>query len=81
MAVDDVWCPLEFLYCLEYSAGIEDGSFAVVFVFFAFFVGYDASLVEVVIVVDEVYLHACRGQRCYLDDEWVVGVIDDEVHA
>lgn len=37
--------------------------------------------VEVVIVVDEVYLHTCRLDRGNLDDERVIGIVNDEVHA
>ena len=36
---------------------------------------------EVFLVVDEVDLHACRGDGAYLDDELVVAIVDDEVHA
>ena len=37
--------------------------------------------VEVVVVVDEVYLQA-RGLECgYLDDEGMVRIVDDDVHS
>ena len=81
MAVDDVGTPTQFLHRFQYAAGIEDGTGIIVFILFTIFVCYLQAVLKVVIVVDEVYLHTCRLDRGNLDDERVIGIVNDEVHA
>ena len=78
MADDDIWAPTEFLQRFEHAAGIEDGAFSIVFIFLSVFVGHEA-LVEVVVVVDEVNLHACNLDGGHFDDERMVSVVNHDV--
>ena len=38
-------------------------------------------MLEVVIVVNEIYLHARGLQGRHFDDELMVGIVDDDIHA
>ena len=73
--------PAQFLDRLQHAAGEKDGPFVVVGEFRTFAVGQHGLAREIVVVVDEIDLHARRGDRGDLDDELVVVVVDDEVHA
>ena len=81
MAVYDFRAPTQFLYCLKNAACKEDGALVVVAVVVAIGVAGHLTIVEIVVVVNEIDLHSGRLQRCHLDDERVVCVIDDKVHA
>ena len=79
--MDHVRCPSELLDCLEDTPCEEYGSFAVVLEEFTIFVIVDLLSVEVVLVVDEIYLHSCCRDRCHLDNKRSVHIIDDNVHS
>ena len=36
---------------------------------------------EEIVVVDEIDLHASRLDGCYLDDQRVISVVDDQIHS
>mgnify|MGYP003489659318 CR=1 FL=1 len=55
--------------------------FGVVRILFAVFIVEHLPFVEVVIVVDEVNLHACGLYACHLDDERMVRIVDDDVQS
>ena len=60
----------------------EDGAIVVVLAELAVLVEYHVFLFgEEVIVIDEVDLHSGFLDRGDLDDQGVVGVVDDEVHS
>ena len=73
--------PAQLLHRLQHTPCIEDGPERIVLVLLPLLVCHGKTLVEEVLVVDEIHLHACRGNGRHLDDERVVSVIDDEVHA
>ena len=80
--VYEVGDPSEFLSGFECASGEEYGSFVVVGEeFVGVWVGDGAFTAEEVVVVDEVDLHACGLYACDLDEEWVVGVVDNDVEA
>ena len=81
MAVNDVGSPAQFLYRFEYAACIEDCAFGVVCILITVFIVKHLPLVEVVVVVDEVYLHACGLNACHFDDERMVRIVDDDVQS
>ena len=57
LTVDHIRCPAQLLYGLEYSSCKEDGSFGIVLEEVTVSITIYALAVEVVFVVDEVYLH------------------------
>ena len=73
--------PAQFLYGLKDTACKENGALVVVAVVIAVGIACHETVVEIVVVVNEVYLHAGCLQRCHLDDQRVVSVVNDEVHA
>ena len=79
--MDEVRLPSQFSHGFEGAASEEEDAFVVVGIEFTIFVEEAFVVGEIFLVVDEVDLHACRGDRADLDDELVVGVVDDKVHA
>lgn len=79
--MDEVGLPGELADGFEGAAAEEEDALVVVGVEVAFFVVGDAVFGEVFLVVDEVDLHACRGDGADFDDELAIAVVDDEVHA
>ena len=80
VAMHDRGTPAQPLDRLEHAARKEDRAFVVV--------GEPPLIVrqhrlagEIVVIVDEVDLHAGRGNRSHLDDELVVVVVDDQVSS
>ena len=81
LAMDDVGHPTQFLHRLQHATCEEDSAFTIVSIVFALLIFLHQALAEVVVVVDEIHLHLCRLYRGDLDDQRVVGVIDDQIHA
>lgn len=81
VAMDDIRRPAQFAHRLQNSAGEEDGALVVVRDQFVLGIKPSHFLLEVVLVVDEVYLHPCRRDGGDLDDQGVISVVDVEVHA
>ena len=81
LTVDDVGHPTEFFHGLQYTTGKEDGSFTIVRIVYALFVFFHLALVEIVVIVDEIDLYLGCRDGCNLDDERMVGVINDKVHS
>ena len=79
--MDHIRSPSELLYGLKYTAGEEDGSLSVVGEEFAVLILVYAFAVEIVLIVNEVYLHSGCGYGCDLDYERPVDIADDDVHA
>ena len=81
MTVDNVRTPTQFLYCLQYSTSIENGTCIIILVFNTVLVNHLQAVLEVIIVVDEINLHAGGLYGCYLNDKRMVGIVDDKVHT
>ena len=81
VAMHDGGGPAQFLDRLQHAAGEEDGPFVVVREIIALGVGQHGLAREIVVVVDEVDLYAGCRDRGHLDDQLVIVVVDDEVHA
>ena len=77
----DFRTPAKLLHCLQHTAGIENGTFVIVGIFVSFLISYHLAVKEIVIVVDEVHLHACRLDGSDFDNQRMIGVIDDQIHA
>ena len=82
MAVDDVGRPIEFLHRFDDATGKEDTAIVVVVAKHAFFVIHQVLLLrEEIVVVDEINLHPRLLDGGHFDNQRVVRIIDDEVHA
>ena len=79
--MDDIRCPAKLLHCFENASCEEDRSFAIVLEEFAVVVAVNALAMEIVLVVDEIYLHSRCRYRCDLDHERSVHFVDHDVHA
>jgi hypothetical protein len=79
--VDHVGHPAEFADGLDDAAGVELAALDVVGKFLTVGVGVEEAAREVVVVVNEVDLHTCCLNGSHLDDERMVRVIDDQIHA
>ena len=79
--MDEVGLPGQFADGLEGAATEEEDALVVGGLEETFFVESVAVAAEILLVVDEVDLHPCRGDRAHFDDELVVAVVDNEVHA
>ena len=78
--MDDIRCPALFLHCFQDSSGKEDCTFVVISEESAFCIAEDTLAVEVVFIVDEIYLHT-GSSGCYLDDQRSVDIVDHDVHS
>ena len=79
--MNNVRTPAKFLHCFQYTTCIEDSTTVVVIVFYTIFVRCLQTILEIVIVVDEIYLHACGLNRSNFYNKGVISIIDDQVHT
>src|SRR3712207_9110372 len=81
MTVDDVGAPAQFFHRFQHASGIEYSATVVVVIFHTVFIYYLQSVLKVVVIIYEIYLHAGRLDRSHFDDERMIGVIDNQIHA
>ena len=81
LTMDDVGHPTQLLNRLQDASGKEDRTFAIVVVILSLLVLLHQTLAEVIVVVDEIDLDLGRLDGGYLNDQRMVCIIDDEVHA
>lgn len=82
MTMDDVGRPVELFHRLDNASGEKDTTVIVVGTEHAFLVIHHVlPFRKEIIVVDEVDLHPGFLDGGHLDDEGVVGIVDDKVHA
>ena len=74
-------CPAQFLNSFHYSPYKEDGTFVIVAVFITIVVGNSVFAVKKVFVVDELNLQACGLYRCNFNNQWMIGIVDNQVHS
>ena len=79
--MNHVWSPSELLHCLQDTAGKEDRSLAVILEELAAFIAVDALAVEIVLIINKVYLNSGGRNRCNLDHKRSVDIVDDDVHS
>lgn len=79
--MNDVRTPAQFFDGFQYATGIEYGTSIVVLVFISVFVSDLQAILEVIVIIDKVYLHTCSLYGCYLDDKRMVRVINDQIHT
>ena len=80
--MDDVRRPVEFLHRFDDATGEEDATAVVVLAKHALLVIHQVFFLrEEIVVVDEINLHSRFLDGGHLDNERVVGVVDDEVHT
>src|SRR5665647_292583 len=80
MAMDYIRAPAQFSYCFDHAPGKENGSLVIVFVLHSCCVSYCMLALEIIIVINEVNLHACRLYAGHLYNKRMVSIIYDEVH-
>ena len=81
MTVDKVWTPAQLLYRLQHAAGIEDDTLIVVFVIHAILVHHLQTVLEVIVIINEIDLHTGRLDGSHLDNQRMVGIINDQIHT
>jgi len=81
VTVNHVRYPAKLLDGFHHTANEEDTSFIVVLILLPLFINKRFPVLEIILIVNEIDLHPCRLNGGNLDDERMVGVIDDEVHA
>ena len=79
--MDKVGLPCQLADSLQGAAAEEKDALVVGGAQDALLVVDVAKAIEILLVVDEVNLHPRRGDGAHLDDELVVAVVDDKVHA
>jgi hypothetical protein len=80
-AVYDAGLPAELAYSFDYAAYEEYTAFVVLLRHGVDFKVFGTLTQEIVVVVDEIYLHTRGLQSRYLDDEWVVVVVNNYVDS
>ena len=81
MTVNDVWYPTELFHCFQYTTNVEDRTVIVILVFVSIIIVDSMLSLEEIFIVNEVYLHAGCLNGCYLYDQRVIGIINDEIHT
>ena len=81
LTVDNIGHPAQLLHSFQNATGEKDGAFTVVGIVIAHFVFLHLPSREIVIIVDEVHLYTSLLDGSNLDDERVVGVVDDKIHS
>ena len=81
MTVNDIRTPAKLFHCFQYTACIENGTAIVIIIFYTIFIRCLHTILEIVIVIDEIYLHACGLDRSNFYNQGVVSIIDNQVHT
>ena len=79
--MNHLWHPTELLHSFESATHEEDAALIVVRWRSHGFKLLGDILGEVVLIVDKIHLHTNRLQSGYLDNKWVVGIVDSDVHT
>ena len=58
LTMDNIGTPTQFLYCFQYTTCIENSTFVIVRVFYSVFISYHLTVLEIIIIINEIYLHA-----------------------
>ena len=81
MTVNDIRTPAKFFHCFQYTACIENGTAIVIIIFYTIFIRCLHTILEIIIVIDEIYLHACGLDRSNFYNQGVVSIVDNQVHT
>lgn len=81
MTVNYIGTPAKFLHGFQYTTRIEDSAAVVVVILYAVFVHSLHPILEIIIIIDEIYLHTCGLDRSYFYNKGVVSIIDNQVHT
>ena len=73
--------PTQFLHRLEHAACKENCTLAIVFIFVSVLVYSHLAVGEIIIIINEINLYARLRNRCHLNNQRMIGVVDDEIHA
>ena len=65
MTVNYIGTPAKFLHGFQYTTRIEDSAAVVVVILYAVFVHSLHPILEIIIIIDEIYLHTCGLDRSY----------------
>lgn len=79
--MDQMRLPCQFTHCLEGASTEEEHTLVVVGTEFAVIVVEAFVFGEILLIVNEVDLHTSRWDRAHLDDELVVGIVDNKIHS
>lgn len=79
--MDNIGYPPQFFHGLHNAAHKEYAALVVVVEVFSFVVDQEILPQEIVVVIDKIDLHAGRLYRCHLDNQRMIGIIDDKVHS
>ena len=79
--MNNIGHPTQFLHRFQHTTRIEDGTFDVVNIFSTLVINKHTTFVEIIIIIDKIYLHTCCLNTCHFDNKWVVGIINNDIHA
>ena len=81
MTVNYIGTPAKFLHGFQYTTRIEDSAAVVVVILYAVFVHSLHPILEIIIIIDEIYLHTCGLNRSNFYNKGVISIVDDQVHT
>ena len=79
MRVNEMGRGGEFVESLEEGRGIEDGRLGIVLILVWVLMGCDVGMVEIMMIMNEVELCGWRVNRWEVDNEGMMGVMDNEI--
>ena len=81
MTVDYVGTPAKFLHCFQHTACIKDSTTVVVIVFHTIFIRCLQAILEIIIIIDEIYLHTCRLDGSDFYNQGMVSIVNNQIHT
>ena len=81
MTVDYIRTPTKLLDGFQYTTGIKNSTFAVIFIFLTLFVGSHQTVLEIIIIIDKIDLTARSLNRSYFNNQGMISIIYDDVHS
>ena len=79
--MNNIGYPTEFFYCLHHPSHKEYATLVIVVKIFSLIIDKDIFPLEIVVVIDKIDLHTSRLYRCHLDNQRVIGIVDNQVHS
>ena len=79
--MDDIGHPTQLLDSFQYATSKENGTLTIVCIVNAVLVNSHLTLGEIIVVINEIDLDACLGDRGHFDNQWVVCIVNNQIHT
>ena len=81
MAMNYIGAPTKFLYSFQDSACKEYHALVIVSIFITISILSHQSILEIIVVIDKIDLHACSLKRSHFYNQRMIGLVNYKVHT